>query len=347
MHGLFTFFSSSLIQLIFGIGIILSSTYVRSQTFDARFVSTDTVVSEYQQTIQLVFQRANTWPDSVIYDVYLDAGLSSAVNGQDVQFNNYFRQSDAQTITYDTLKLEVLHDYLIEDTEHVYIVISNCDRPNLAIDTLFHLTILPSDTLTASFLGAGFSFVEDSPVAYVPVTLTTDYPDTVRVMLVQAAGSAEPGIDYVCADTQLITWAPFTHDTFFFPIQIINDDLEEINEQVNFDLINLSNNALLDVIAYTLTIVDNDSSPVQIAEVFPEKQAEIALFPNPFSSQLTILSERPGLFRIQDLRGNEVGIGQYAGNEPLHINTEKWAPGIYCIRWVGKGLNKVKKIIKL
>lgn len=314
-----------------------------SQSFDARFVYRDTVVAEYAQTIKLIFQRANTWPDSVIYDVYMDQTLSSATNGADVQFNTYFRQSDAQTLTYDTLNLEIKPDFLIEDTEHVYIVISNCDRPNLAVDTLFHLTILPSDTLTASFFGAGFSVVEDSPWAYVPVTLSTPVADTIQVLLTLAPGNAIFGNDYMCADSQLITWLPFTQDTFFFPVQILNDQWEELNEQINFDLVRLKGGAIMDVVAYTLTIVDNDSTPLSLTD---QVMANFTFFPIPFDQSLIVSSTIDGNLVIYNALGQLMDSRIIRLEEKVTIPTTEWPKGVYLASWEEKGKQHYQKLLK-
>lgn len=314
-----------------------------SQSFDARFVYRDTVVAEYAQTIKLIFQRANTWPDSVIYDVYMDQTLSSATNGADVQFNTYFRQSDAQTLTYDTLNLEIKPDFLIEDTEHVYIVISNCDRPNLAVDTLFHLTILPSDTLTASFFGAGFSVVEDSPWVYVPVTLSTPVADTIQVLLTLAPGNAILNDDFMCADSQLITWLPFTQDTFFFPVQILNDQWEEFNEQINFDLTRLKGDAIMDVIAYTLTIVDNDSSTLSLTD---EVLANFTFFPVPFDHSLIVSSMADGNLVIHNGLGQLMDSRIMLHGERLTIPTSEWPKGFYVANWEEKGKQYYQKLLK-
>ncbi|MES2619457.1 MAG: Calx-beta domain-containing protein [Bacteroidota bacterium] len=265
-------------------------------------VASDTV-SESDGTVQVIVQIEN--PDSTYLSYFLarddNSGTTSA--GLDYTFTNHNFSTNKGGVTFDTVTIKVLEDQLVEPTEKVVLHFLNLTPGVTPLqDSLFTLYITDNDVLTSSFLGAGFSYVEKDTTVGVKVFLST-FPDTtasVRIRL--APGNAIAGNDYTFSDTVLVFPVNST-DTQVAWITIIDDQIAEPNEQINFDLTETSGLPVW-ISAYTLTIIDDDSD-VGISQLDLENTFRI--FPNPVQHTLYIHSDSDlSKTEITDLVGNLV-----------------------------------------
>lgn len=250
-----------------------------------RFVATTATVAEGLVTLNVVVETINPSGQNANFVIARDDAASTATAGNDYTFTNQTRSHGAGT-TYDTVQIQVLEDNLIESSETVLLRFINVSsNVGVASDSIYTLTITDSDVLSVGFVGAGFSYVEDTNLVAVRLALSTPHADTVRVTVSLGTGNATPGSDFAFNDT-IVTFLPNSSDTQAVWVTIIDDNTHEVNEQVNLNLSSPTGGAVLGISAYTLTIIDNDPSAITEADF----AANVKLFPNPVSSILTIQS---------------------------------------------------------
>jgi hypothetical protein len=94
-------------------------------------------------------------------------------------------------------------------------------------------------------------------------------------------------------------------DTQAVWVTIIDDNIDEANEQINFDMSNATGGATILVQAFTLTIVDNDTTATGIEELGTANG--IKLYPNPAVNMLNLQTEADiEHMAISDVLGNIV-----------------------------------------
>jgi hypothetical protein len=238
-------------------------------------------------TVDVVVQVDNPSGISVNVAIARDDIASTATPGTDYNFANQNITTNQGGTTFDTVTITVYDDQLIEPTETVVLHFLNVSpNTNVIADSVFTLFITDNDTLTASFLGAGFSYVEGDTVVAIKVFLSTFPTAPLSVNVKLALGNAVAGSDFVFSDTVLVFHANST-DTQTAWINLIDDNIVEQNEQINFDLIE-SSGTRLGISAFTLTIIDNDSV-VGIPAI--DLDHSISIFPNPVMNLLTVETE--------------------------------------------------------
>ena len=253
---------------------------------------------------------------------------STATIVSDYTFQN-FQFIRGTGITYDTLYINIKDEQLIESTEIANLnLIANSANDSFVVDSIFTLTILDNDTLSVSFNGAGFSYVEDTNMVQVKVTISSPVVDTTTVVVaLDAFNSATKNVDYTFV-TDTLVFLPNTIDTQSVWVNIIDDALIELNEQINFNLVDATNGARVGISAYTLTIIDNDA-PSGIEDM---DEASIKIFPNPVMNTL-IISIKNDLQNAEviDVLGNVVlPLGKlYTGKNTIDVTS--LAAGMYFI----------------
>ena len=293
-----------------------------------RFMSSGVTVSENAGSIPVIVEVNNPGTAAVKFTVARNDATSTATIVSDYTFQN-FQFIRGTGITYDTLYINIKDEQLIESTEIANLnLIANSANDSFVVDSIFTLTILDNDTLSVSFNGAGFSYVEDTNMVQVKVTISSPVADTTRVVVaLDAFNSATKNVDYTFV-TDTLVFLPNTIDTQSVWVNIIDDALIELNEQINFNLVDATNGARVGISAYTLTIIDNDA-PSGIEDM---DEASIKIFPNPVLNTL-IISIKNDLQNAEviDVLGNVVlPLGKlYAGKNTIDVTS--LAAGMYFI----------------
>jgi predicted secreted protein len=149
------------------------------------------------------------------------------------------------------------------------------------------LSITDNDTAgTLQFKLAAVSVSEVGPTATITVTRAGGAASGVTVDYASGGGSATAGQDYGAVSGTLSFGAGVTSRTF--PLSIVNDTLDEINEGINFSLTNPQGGALLGAqSASTLTVTDNDVAGTVQFKVAAQSVSEV-------DSSVTITVTRSG-----------------------------------------------------
>jgi hypothetical protein len=293
-----------------------------------RFMSAGLTVQENAGSVPVVIEVNNPGTASVKFTVARNDATSTATIVDDYTFQN-FQFIKGTGVFYDTLYLNVKDEQRIESTEIATLnLIANSANDSFVVDSIYTLTILDNDTLSVSFNGAGFSYVEDTNMVQVKVTISSPVVDTTTVVVaLDAFNSATKNVDYTFV-TDTLVFLPNTNDTLSVWVSIIDDAIIEPNEQINFNLVDATNGARLGISAYTLTIIDDDA-PSGIEEA---DAAGIKMYPNPVLSSLIISTESDLLnVEVIDVVGNVVlPVGKlYAGNNTIDVSS--LAAGMYFI----------------
>lgn len=268
-----------------------------------RFVGTTATVAEGNTFVSVIVETVNPANQSADFVIARDDVASTATAGSDYLYSNQIR-SHGQGTTYDTVPVQIYDDALVEQSETVVMRFINVGaNVEVGADSVFTLTITDADVLTVGFIGAGFSYSEGDGVAKVRLVLSTPAPDTVRVNVALGLGNATKNSDFLFNDT-IVTFLPNSSDTQAVYVTIIDDNIDEGNEQVNFDLSNPTGGAALGITAFTLTIVDNDSTVgIQTIDV----TSQIKMYPNPVTGALYLQSEiELNDLTVTDMLGNTV-----------------------------------------
>jgi hypothetical protein len=308
------------------------------------FISADQSILEGDTSITVVLRVQNPSSVSARFAVARDDVNSTATGGSDYLYTNQV-YSHGFGLYFDTVHIMVKDDALVEPTETVLLkFINRSSNIILGPDSVYTLSIIDTDILKISFLGAGFAYTEDAGQVEVKVTLSGPVDSAVSVRVKLASGNATQGSDFYFNDTTVI-FPPNTVDTQGVWITIVNDTIPEVNEQVNFDLLEISNGPFIAISAYTLTIVDNDSLETGIGD--PGLDTGIKIFPNPAHSKLYVetgfdISE----VHVSDLTGKLLiaACKLYKGKSALDLSG--LAPGMYFLSVNDNGVVSSRKFIK-
>lgn len=266
-----------------------------------RFVVPAITIAEQNTTLRIPFQVNSTSNQGVTAKVSNYTSLSTATHIADFTFVEEVRTYGAG-ITNDTVDILLHDDAFVEPTETIVLYFTNLSANIKAItDSFMVVSITDTDRIHVGFIGGGFSYLESDGVVPVKVILNNPYADTATARVSLTAGSATKNVDFFFNDT-IIRFAPNMIDTANVWVTIVNDNLVESNEQINFNLSDVTPGILQDVSGFTLTIIDDDADAVATVD-----QAGITIFPNPVSSKLFIRSEQSmQQIKITDLLGQQV-----------------------------------------
>ena len=169
---------------------------------------------------------------------------------------------------FQTFTIPVIDDFEISPSRTVNLTLGNIQPPGSAgfgNQPTATLTILDDDT-GISFSNATYTRNENSPDGLATITIVRTgsiaAPATVN-FTTTTNGTATAGLDYRPV-TNLVSFA-IGETTRTVTIPILNDLLIEGNETVTMELTNSVGGLLIAPITATLTIVDNDIGPGQIA----------------------------------------------------------------------------------
>ncbi|MHC4387740.1 MAG: lamin tail domain-containing protein, partial [Planctomycetota bacterium] len=152
-----------------------------------------------------------------------------------------------------TIDINIMDDGPYEDDETIEVTLSNPNNVELGAITQHVFTILdPSPTV--AFETAASEGPEHVSPAYVPVSLSWPWQDTVTVDYNVTGGTAINGEDYSLAAGTL-SFDP-CEVTQYISISIVDDDfLEDPDETIEITLSNPSNSKLRTIAQHTLTIL--------------------------------------------------------------------------------------------
>jgi hypothetical protein len=277
------------------------------------------------------FSSVSSFDSAALYHVYLN--------------NNYFNHAGG--IWHDTLWINILDDHLIFDTSTIVFRIKGV-KLNTSPDTLFHLTIIDTGSLVISFKGAGFAHLKGDSIGYVQVytSAPVKYPVTASVTYLN--GNAVAGVDYLWKDT-LVTFPANMFDTISLPVIMLKNHIHDGNKQINFQLSNASPAPFqYDIIQYTYTIIDNDSTASYPAGTLDiDNSNEIKLYPNPFISEINIHSDLSEYeVSIINMVGQRiVNLNNQSGD--IRINLNEIPSGTYLMRISDSDKSSVRMITKM
>ncbi len=292
-----------------------------------RFISSGVTVPESIGTlVQVIVETINPTNSPVSFVVGHNNAVSTATIQADYGFNVPTYTHNTGT-SYDTLLVTVFEDQLLEATETAVIYLANVTgNGKFVADSVFNLNITDNDVLTVSFNGAGFSYLEDTNLVEVKITLSGSVPDSTSLFVSLATGNAIKGVDFTFNDTTIV-FPPFTMDTQSIWVHIIDDTVVEVNEQINFSITNVTNGAQVAISAYTLTIIDNDL-PSGIDKT--DLAAGVKMYPTPVMNALTIQTEHDlENVTVTDLLGNSVMQLKKVAVGKNVIDVSMLSPGIY------------------
>ena len=255
-----------------------------------RFLQSGTTHPEnYTTPIQVVLEVNNLTDNNVSYVVGHDNNASSASYNVDyvVPVPSF---THGPGLWYDTVYMSIIDDLVVENTENAVLFITNVsNNGQIVTDSTYTLNITDEDVLLVSFFGAGYSYVEDTGLVQVKLVLTGPLPDTARVRVTLAPGNATKNVDFRFNDTTVVFPAN-SIDTQSVWIQILNDTIVEPNEQVNFNLVPEDTTLFKGIIAYTLTIIDDDDV---LNGINAPLVNNTSIYTNPMSATLTIKCDYP------------------------------------------------------
>lgn len=271
-----------------------------------RFIkSGDTFPESYTSSIPVVVEVNNLSENNVTYVVNHNNTTSTALFNVDY-VSPVSTFTHAPGLWYDTVYMNIIDDLTVEPTETAVLFLTNLSGyGEFVADSTYTLSITDDDVLLVSFYGAGFSYVEDTNLVQVKLILTGPLPDTTRVRVTLAPGNATKNVDFRFNDTTVVFPAN-SIDTQAVWVQIINDTIIEPNEQINFNLTPLDTTLETGIIAYTLTIIDDDDVINGIAHGAWNNDA-IKMYPNPATNTLTVeCADVINDISVTDLLGNKI-----------------------------------------
>ena len=211
-------------------------------------------------------------------------GINYTYNNQPYGYGN--------GVSHDTFRVHFANPHLPGDTISIYFALRN-DTVNGSFDTLLHVTIIDTGGVNISFLGAGFAHLKSDSIGYVSLYTSTiaNFPISARVKYIN--GNATPGVDFIFHDTTVV-FPPNAYDTISLQIIILKDHLRQGNEQINLSLTNVQpTNVIADIVQYTYTIIDDDSTAVSPNGIQVDKPESLSIYPDPFRDIINIQTILP------------------------------------------------------
>lgn len=252
-----------------------------------RFQHISDTTDEMSTTVKVLVEISNPTNNTYSYTVAFDAPNSTATANVDFSSANQ-TYSHGNGVHVDTINVTIFDDALIEPTENMQLRFINVPAYVYPTqDSIYNLYIKDHDVLGVSFLGAGLAYSEGAGVVPVRVVLSTPTDSIVTVRVSLTTGNATLGSDFLFNDT-IIEFPANSADTQAVWVTIIDDNTDEGNEQANFNMTDVTGGANILISAFTLTIIDNDSTIIGIDET--DANNFVKLYPNPAINTLTIQS---------------------------------------------------------
>lgn len=236
------------------------------------FVSADFHVNENETSATITVRRTGGTGSEAVGPVYVDFSTSdgTAQEGLDyVGVTNQLVFSVGET--RQTFTVPIINDDLVEPSETVQLTLSNPTDAALGNQPTATLTIT-NDDAAISFLSPTYRFAENAPngKAVIEIVRTGSSIGTAAVdFVVLTNGTATPDVDFVLPTnvTTVVFAEGETNKTVL--VSLINDSIIEGDETVSLQLSNAFGAILSSPVAATLTIVDDDFGPGNVAFLQP------------------------------------------------------------------------------
>ena len=320
------------------VALLMTGNTAAAQSAYVKFVKTNDTVPEWLPNAQYYVETYNPTSDTFrcVIAVVLDSTTATPV--LDLNAGNRGIVVPPGVTQIDSLPLEILDDELHETFERIAFRTVNLSNPSfITADSFALVYIQDDDPFTISFIGAGKSMVENDTAYLLRIALNGLVPGTTSVKISLDSSNATMGADFNFKDTT-ITINAFSYDTFYVPLPIIDDALIEANEQINLTLSDATNGAIIDIVAFTVTIIDNDLDPLYVRETL---FSSLKTYPNPAISFIFIdgISETVE-WQLMNAMG-EVLLRETTTNYPSKIQLDALPSGMYFL--AGKSGNEVVK----
>lgn len=266
-----------------------------------RFIDVTDTIIEANTVVSAIIEVNNPTGSNVTFFVDRDQPNCTAAYPVDFTFASV-PENIGPGITRDTVYLTVFDDVLVEGDEVAALTFLQLSaNVQKGVDSIYRLTIRDTDQVQVSFLGAGFSYVEDAGTVPVKIVINNAH-GAISAQVSLAAGSATQGADFTWTDTTF-NIAAGGIDTLNAWVTIIDDNVDEINEQINFNLTNVTGAPIVVINAYTLTIIDNDGNGISEAGF----DNAVKIYPNPALNTLYVNTETElADVHVTDVLGNTV-----------------------------------------
>ncbi len=320
------------------VAMLIACNTAAAQSAYVKFVKTNDTVPETILKAKYLVETYNPSSDTFRCTIAVVIDSTTATPVLDLNAGNRGIVVPPGATQIDSLPLEIIDDELFDPFERIAFKIVNLSDPSfITADSFAYVYILDNDLFKISFIGAGKSMVENDTTYLLRIALNGLVAGTTSVTISLDSSNAKKGMDFNFKDTT-ITIDAFSYDTFYVPLQIIEDTLIEANEQINLTLTNATNGAIIDIVAFTVTIIDNDLQPSYIRETL---FSSLKTYPNPAINFILIDGINEVVeWQLMNTLG-EVVLRQTTIRYPSKIQLDALPSGMYFI--AGKSGNEVVK----
>jgi hypothetical protein len=157
-------------------------------------------------------------------------------------------------------------------------------------------------------------------------------------------GNATQNTDFTFVDT-VITFPAFSMDTQEVYVTLNDDNIDEINEQINLRIGDLSPVDIghQGIRQFTFFIIDNDSTTLGIEE----DAIMVSAYPNPVSNYLNLSTDFPmNSIQVMSIDGKTIFSSFLVNEQKVTLNTSDWNSGLFILRITSADKVKTVRIIK-
>jgi hypothetical protein len=264
--------------------------------------------------------------DTTRVSVQIGAG-GTADNGDDFSFSSQQLTWLPNDSSVKLVPLRIFEDQLVEYDETLNLRLVGPTNGAVLVDSQYNLQIQDDDPLEISFQGAGQTIIESGDTALFYVTLNGQPRQNIDFSVQRTGGNAQLGSDFIWMDGNFSFPA---NDSSRIPLRVvaIEDQINEGNEQVIIDLLPSDTSLLVDITAYTVTIIDNDS----LGTGWSDPELLLGIYPNPVSDFL-ILNE-VSLISVDIFTSSGLHVFTIENDEALGLTTidvGSLSPGQYLL----------------
>jgi len=228
-----------------------------------KFALLSKTVTEDSATVNMAVSISNPNSNPTAVTVVTKGGTATS-GGTDYTLNTTTVTFPANSTTAQNVTVTIANDALVETAETAIFALRNAtNSATIDADSVFTLTINDNDTAPIiTFTQVGKTISEDSTTVNLSVSIQYPSATPTSVTVVQKAGTATPGADYIF-NTQTVTFPGGSSTPQAVTFTVVNDAAFELQEAVILALRNPTNQALLGVDSImTVYINDNDNPQI-------------------------------------------------------------------------------------
>ncbi len=228
-----------------------------------KFAQLSKTVTEDSATVNIAVSISNPNSNPTSVTVVTKGGTATS-GGTDYTLNTTTVTFPANSTATQNVTIAIANDALVETAETATFALRNAtNSATIDADSVFTLTINDNDTApVVMFTQVGKTVTEDSSTVILSVSIQYPSATPTSVTVVQKAGTATPGTDYIF-NTQTVTFPGGSSAPQTVTFTVVNDAAFEIQEAVILALRNPTNQALIGVDSImTVFINDNDNPQI-------------------------------------------------------------------------------------